>query len=147
MATDPKNSYLLVICAVFTNCTGPCPRISEQMRVLQDEFEGLEVMLVSVTIDPDRDTPETLGAYGAKYDADPERWLFLTGTEKEVDTLVREGFYQAVDRAGKELTHDTRLVAVDAKGRRRGWYQSQDVKSVQRLRGRMRALAAEAGNS
>lgn len=131
-------------CAVFTNCTGPCPGITSQMQALQTELEDLDVLLVTVTVDPEHDTSEVLGKYASKYDADPERWLFLTGGEKEIDEFVRKAFYLAVDRAGDEITHDTRIIAIDAEGRRRGWYDGTDVKAVQRLRGRMAALAAEA---
>ncbi|MEX1024587.1 MAG: SCO family protein [Planctomycetota bacterium] len=133
-----------VACAVFTNCTGPCPGITGQMQELQEVFQDLDVKLVSITVDPLNDTPERFGEYAASYDADPERWLFLTGSEKAVDALVSAGFFLSVDRGGREITHDKRLVAVDAKGRRRGWYDGTDPEAIVRLKSRMRALAAEA---
>ena len=130
-----------VACAVFTNCTGPCPGITAQMQELQKFFTGIDIKLVSITVDPLNDTPERFGEYAASYDADPERWLFLTGSEEEVDSLVRAGFFLSVDRGGQEITHDKRLVAVDAEGQRRGWYDGTDPKAVERLKSRMRALA------
>ena len=68
---------------VFTHCAGPCPLISAQMSALQRplaEFE--DVRLVSLSVDPERDTPAVLSDYARRYEADPDRWLFLTGKKK-----------------------------------------------------------------
>src|SRR6185369_9277822 len=76
-------------CFIFTQCAGPCPRVSEQMAVLQKRLKELDVRLVSFTVDPDRDTPEVLRAYADKYGADPEKWWFLTGDKAEIYRLVK----------------------------------------------------------
>ena len=136
--------------AIFTSCTGPCPAISSRMKGLQKALADTEVRLVSITVDPEHDSPERLASYAAGYGADPERWLFLTGPEEEVDALVRGGFLMAVDRAdpverppGQRVTHDTRLVAVDRQGRIRGWYDGKSDAGFDQLVARMRHLARE----
>lgn len=139
-----------VLAAIFSRCTGPCPSISANMADLQRRLEGTDVRLVSISVDPEYDSSEVLSDYGAAWGADPERWLFLTGGEEAVESLVREGFWMAVDRvpegqlpAGEAVTHDTRLVAVDRDGERRGWYDQAEPAEVGRLLARMRFLAKQ----
>lgn len=137
-----------VLCAIFTTCAGPCPGISGNMRALQEELADLDVRLVSVTVDPARDTPEVLARYAARYEADPARWLFLTGAGEEVRRLVQQGFFLAVEvdpqaALGQQVTHDTRLVVVDRHGRRRGWYDGRTEEGRARARARLRHLAEE----
>ncbi len=140
----------LVVAALFTTCSGPCPVIARSLRRLQDELRDTDVLLVAVSVDPERDTPQVLARYALACGADSERWIFLTGEESEVHRLVREGFWLAVQRAdpadavvGDPVTHDTRLLAVDRDGKRRGWYAGTDEEGVDKLRQRMLFLAAE----
>lgn len=139
-----------VVAAIFTTCYGPCPRITSNMRALQDELEGTDVRLVSISVDPETDTPEVLRAYAESHGADPERWLFLTGAEAEIYGLLRDGLWLGVDRAapdeaviGMQVTHATKLVAIDRQGRRRGWYDGEDPEQLRRLRARLEFLAVE----
>src|SRR5207249_82727 len=65
---------------VFTRCSGSCPQISATMARLQKELAGQpDVVLVSFTVDPEYDTSKVLREYAESYQADPKRWLFLTG--------------------------------------------------------------------
>jgi protein SCO1/2 len=140
-----------VAAAIFTTCYGPCPRITRGMGWLQEELAGTDVRLVSISVDPERDTPEVLAAYAEAAGADERRWLFLTGGRDEVERVLREGFLLGVERAspdepvvGGAITHSTLLVAVDAGGRLRGWYDGEDPAELERLRDRMLFLAREA---
>ena len=138
-----------VVAAVFTTCIGPCPRIAREMGRLQEALEDTDVRLVSISVDPGYDTPEILAEYAEALGAAEERWLFLTGEEDAVHALVREGFKLGVARAdadvpfGMQVTHGTKLVAVDRSGRIRGWYESQSERGVDALLERMRFLAEE----
>jgi protein SCO1/2 len=139
-----------VVAAIFTTCYGPCPRITANMRALQDELSETDIRLVSISVDPETDTPEVLRAYADSCGADPERWLFLTGDEAQIYPLLRDGLWLGVDRAapdeaviGMQVTHATKLVAVDRQGRRRGWYEGDNPGELDRLRKRMEFLASE----
>ena len=87
-------------------------------------------MLVSFTVDPETDTPPILAKYADKYAADPNRWWFLTGSEKEIYDLIVNGFHLvAQDNSGQPLadgqfkvTHSTNLALVDGDGNVRGYY-------------------------
>lgn len=140
-----------VLSCIYTTCHGPCPEVSASMADVQKRLADLDVRLVSISVDPARDTPEVLAQYAEGLRADPDRWLFLTGDEEEVERVVREGFHLAVMRApegeailGQQVSHDRRLVAVDAQGRVRGYYGSRTADDLDQLEARMRFLAAEA---
>jgi protein SCO1 len=73
---------------IFTRCAGPCPRMTAQMKSLQDLLPATsDAKLVTLTTDPDFDTPEILKKYGERFNADFSRWTFLTGTKLEIASL------------------------------------------------------------
>jgi protein SCO1/2 len=116
---------------IFTTCPGPCPLVTANMARIQEAVApDPRVQLVTFTVDPQDDTPPVLAAYANKFDADPNRWWFLTGPEKPLYALIENGFYQVVqDNHGAALqpgeyvvTHSTKLVLVDGDGAIRGFY-------------------------
>ncbi len=125
------NGKVWVANFIFTNCAGPCPRMSGQMGEVRDAAQAHDVRLVSFTIDPARDTPEVLWVYGKRFKADPNRWYFLTGSQPELHKLSRFAFM--LGNVDGTLEHSTRFVLIDRHSRIRGYYDSSD-------RDRMRAL-------
>ena len=118
---------------IFTRCNGPCPAVTATMANLQrdlaDELKSGKLKLVTFTVDPVRDDLRALNEYADARKADPKNWLFLTGDEKTVHTLLQEQFKQAVERKlgpdvqpGDEFGHSTRLVLVDKDGVLRAMY-------------------------
>lgn len=95
-----------VVDFIFTNCVEACPLLSSRMSELQTAFASeADFRLVSITLDPERDTPETLTAYAAHLNADAQRWLFLTGDKDRIYRLARKGFYlNVVDPADAPQT-------------------------------------------
>lgn len=78
---------------IFTHCPDECPLMTAEMARLQAEFiAATDLRLVSITVDPDRDTPAALSQYAAQFQADPQRWLFLTGDKRAIYQLAQEGF-------------------------------------------------------
>jgi protein SCO1/2 len=132
---------------VFTHCAGPCPLLSSKMSRLQDAVGELDdVRLVSFSVDPERDTPDVLSEYARRYQADPVRWLFLTGPKEPLYRLVGEGFLLAVDDGGPEaglITHSTRMVLVDRQGRIRGYYDGAEPGTVDEIVPDIRMLLSE----
>jgi len=81
---------------IFTSCRTTCPRQTATMAQLQRDLASEpDVRLVSITVDPDHDTPEVLTGYAERFHVDPHRWLFLTGEEKAIYTLAQNGFHLA----------------------------------------------------
>jgi protein SCO1 len=124
---------------IFTNCAGPCPRMSGQMRDLRDAAKDLDVRLVSFTIDPGRDTPAVLASYGKRFGADPGKWYFLTGSQAELHKLSRQAFM--LGDVDGTLEHSTRFVLLDRNSSIRGFYDSSDPEKMAALVKDMRALA------
>jgi len=135
---------------VFTTCTGPCPEMTMRMRSLQKTLKKTrrDVTLVTVTVDPETDTPKVLQRYAKKYDADPDRWLFLTGPDEAfIHKLVLKGFLQALAPATEDspIIHSTRFVMVDKQGRIRGSHDGLNVEERGQLLHDLDKLLAEDG--
>ena len=127
---------------MFTSCTTICPMMSTRMQQLQDRTKNLSgVKLVSISVDPEVDTPERLARYATRYNADPDRWWFLTGDKKEIYELSRASFLLSVmavsekDRAPgvDAVTHSRKFVLMDKQSRIRGYYDGEIAQSVDAL--------------
>lgn len=102
---------VIVMDFIFTHCPGPCPLLSLKFSQLQQQLSdrlGKEVILLSVTIDPRRDTPEVLTAYAQRYQANLTGWKFLTGTTRDI--LMVATAYGADYQATMEGVVDHRLL-------------------------------------
>lgn len=132
---------------IFTRCAGPCPLLSARMRSLQLELEAdAGVKLVSIMLDPENDTPAALVHYAKRFQADPDRWWFLTGdNEKEVHSLVGRGFLQSVvpETDATPLLHSTYFVVVDRRGRIRSVHNGMEPESKPLIVEDVRSLLAE----
>ena len=108
-------------------------RLSEVHQVTRN-FD--DVRLVSVSIDPAKDTPEVLQQYAAKFGADAQ-WLFLTGEKAAIHALAINGFKLSVSEEGgtlqEPITHSTKLVLVDKNATIRGLYDGVTPRETQRL--------------
>jgi cytochrome oxidase Cu insertion factor (SCO1/SenC/PrrC family) len=136
---DALNGKVWVANFIFTRCSGPCPRMTSQFRKLRDEVkDDSRLRMVSFTIDPANDTPEALGTYGKTFGADPDKWFFLTGAQKELHHLSRNVFMLS-DIDGS-LEHSSRFVLVDRNSRIRGFYDSSDAEAMQKLMADLRAM-------
>ncbi len=123
---------------VFTYCGGPCPIMTHRMRQLQDILlrDRMEkVVCVSISVDPQRDTPAVLRDYAAKHSASPTRWQFLTGDEKAIRSLALDGFKLAVEEGtpAEGPLHSSRFVLVDRAGRIRGYYRALSAEEEEDL--------------
>lgn len=117
---------------VFTNCPGPCPRMSSQMHQVQSALAGEnDVRFVSFTVDPERDTPPVLAAYAQHFEATPGKWHFLTGAAPDLNRLSR-GVFMLGDVDGS-LEHSTRFALIDRLARIRGYYQSSEADAIPSL--------------
>jgi protein SCO1 len=121
---------------IFTRCTGPCPLMTSRMAQLNQALQGKtkDVELVSITVDPEYDTPQVLRQYGEQVGAAPDRWKFLTGPKDQIDSVVMKGFLQALSKepSGAPI-HSTRFVLVDRDGWMRGFLDGSDPEVAQKL--------------
>ncbi|HZT33832.1 MAG TPA: SCO family protein [Bryobacteraceae bacterium] len=108
---------------IFTSCGSSCPMMSAKMRQVQSKVSP-EVDLVSFTVDPEHDTPPVLADYAKRFGAQPGRWYFLTGDRARLNALSFDTF--KLNSVDGSLTHSTRFVLVDRRGRIRGYYGTVD---------------------
>jgi protein SCO1 len=140
-----------IVGCFFTCCTDSCPKLSASLARLQSELaKEPDVRLVSLTVDPTTDTPETLGRYATAYNADTERWLFLTGTDDAVRSFVRERLKLGAEKntaadatPGNRVLHDPKLTLVDKRGHISGYFDGTDPAAVGRLKLAAERLARE----
>ena len=125
----------------FTNCPGPCPRMSSQMRQVQTALTSTGVRLVSYTIDPEHDTPRVLADYASNYHAQDGVWYFLTGPLETLRMLDRDVF-KLGDIDGS-LDHSTRFVLVDRKSQVRGFYLTSEPDAIPKVIADAKSLLRE----
>jgi len=135
---------------IFTRCAGPCPRMTRQIREIQQALPATSTAkLVTLTTDADFDTPPVLKAYADKFGADPKRWMFLTGDKRQVANLAIDSLkLTAVEKKPEErlapedlFVHSTIFVVVDKLGRLRGVFET-DGEGVSPMQARALILAA-----
>jgi len=122
---------------IFTSCQGVCPLLSERMAEVGKRARhlGPDFHLVSISVDPERDTPARLAEYAARWGANPISWSFLTGPEQAIQATVVEGFKVGAGKepsqraaaadggaAFWEIFHGENLVLVDRQMRIRGYF-------------------------
>lgn len=129
----------------FTTCGTACPMMSAKMAKLQTAIPEKDVHLVSVTVNPEFDSPEVLKAYAKKFDADETRWHFLTGKTDAVSGLARGMLLNVIPPSGESpVLHSEKFVLVDADGKMRAVYDSKDDEQLKQLSADAQTLAAEA---
>lgn len=126
---------------IFTTCSGPCPVMSGQFARFQDRFSRTrDFRLLSISVNPEYDTPDVLKAYGDRFLADHRRWSFLTGDRDAIHRLAVDGFH--VGSVKEPMFHSTRFILIDSQARIRGTYLSTEPDEIARLERDIRNLAA-----
>jgi len=123
----------------FSSCPGNCRQMNLAIAGIQPRLIEKGVELVSISVDPDIDTPEVLSRYAADFNADAEHWRFLTGPYEDAEALGRNVFQVAV----APRDHSDRLVLVDGDGKVRGRYRATVPQEIEMLRQKVDELLAE----
>ncbi len=149
--TEQLRGSVWVADFIFTSCPDMCPMLTSAMATIEREIakdSGVkDIHFVSISVDPDNDTPAVLAEYAEKYAAAGARWAFLTGTREEIWKLSTEGFHLPVDRAdhaqGGPIFHSNRFVLADRRGRIRGYYNGLDSDARDALLTDLKRVAGE----
>ena len=136
------NGKVWVADFIFTTCTMACPVLTGNMNLVHKEFQNNDdVRIVSISVYPEYDTPEVLKKYASQYDANTNRWHFLTGPEENVQNVIKNGFkmgdYEDI------IFHSEKFALVDQKGRLRGYYSGMQTEDVMRLKKDIKKLLKE----
>lgn len=122
----------------FSHCEAVCPTTNRAMARVARNFTGTNLRFLSVSVDPQRDTPDALTEYATKFNADSEQWMFLTGPKAEVDRMLTE---LKLGTSEDIAQHTSRLVLIDGRGEVRGYYQGTDDEAIETLKRDIRTLA------
>ena len=132
---------------VFTHCAGPCPRMTQRVAELQAAVSSDQpVRFVTLTTDPENDTPPILATYARRFGAVPERWHFLTGSKQQIAEVAIRGLKltalpkepEKMENPKDLFIHSTILIVIDKRGRARASIETEpaegelapDVKAV-----------------
>ena len=129
--------YVTVYDFIFTNCAGTCPMMTATLRRLTLKVDkDAKVRFVSISVDPERDTPAVLRAYAAKVRND-DRWMFLTGDKATIVNLSVNGFKLAAGSAGaspnESILHSAKFVVADQDGMIRDYYGAENDDAVEHV--------------
>lgn len=128
-----------VISFFYSTCPSVCVRQNEKKKMLYDKFADQGIRFVSVSVDPEIDTPQRLSEYAERFNADPEKWKFLTGDMDYISRVGAEVFRIFVTRRG----HPEQFIVVDAEGKIFGYYNWTDAGHFLALQQDLAAIAAD----
>lgn len=123
----------------FANCPGPCFRENQAVADILREIDHPDLVAISLTCDPDNDTPDVLRRYADRFEADPARWKFLTGDFAVIRKVANESFLLPAEVG----VHSERGVVFDRRGRLRGSYHLLQEDRVELLKKLIRDVLAE----
>lgn len=127
---DDLKGKVWVASFIVTRCPdGKCPQVTQTVARLQRDLASRrDVLLVTFTTDPERDKLDELNAYADKFGADPDRWLFLTGGEEEIDALLKSMLLRNPNTTFSkgQIDHAQKLMVVDRDGTLVGVYDGMD---------------------
>ena len=137
-----------IVCFVFTHCAATCPAVTLSMRELQDHLKKYDFRLVTMTVDPVRDTSEVLREYGKSRGADFNKWSFVTGDQRDIYRLIHGSFKMPVQelvgekrQLGFEFIHSNNIMLVDDKGVVQGKFDATKGPAMADLRRAIQKLA------
>lgn len=140
ITNEDVDGKIRVVEYFFTTCKGICPKMNENLSKVYKAYRGnKEVLFLSHTVDPKKDTVGAMKAYSLRFDADPQQWIFLTGNKQQLYDKARYSYLINAedDTSGvsidKDFIHDNHYVLIDRDGRIRGFYDGLQDKEVKQL--------------
>lgn len=137
--SDEMLGKIWVASIFFADCPGFCPQQNRQMQLIQNEFGDLGVVCVSITCDPEKDTPRRLLDYSSRFDAKHDQWHFLTGDLDEIKRVGNDIFQVVIN----PQAHSNRFFVIDREGKIHDSFRSTDVGELASLRKALQRLLTE----
>ena len=118
---------------IFTTCTMACPIMTGNMNTIHKRYKkNDDLRLVSISVYPEYDTPEVLKEYASQYDANTDKWHFLTGKEATVKNVIKNGFKIGDDE--DIIFHSEKFALVDKNGMIRSYYNGMKTEDMDKLK-------------
>lgn len=129
----------LLVNFFFSTCPTICRQFNGQMQELARQYKNTDLMLLSITVDPETDSPDLLLKYADSFLADHDQWKFLTGQPFQINETGKRVFHVPLDKA----THTEKIFLVDRWGRIRDWFDWNEPEELARLKDSLRVVLAE----
>lgn len=120
----------------FTSCPVVCIKMMKNMKRVNETFAGnSNVSFVSISVDPDHDTPQKMQHYISRMDINDSRWQLVAGAKQQTYALARNEFsvVAADASADTNFIHSDKLILVDGKGNIRGYYNGMKASDIDKL--------------
>lgn len=122
---------ILVVDFIFTDCPSICPRLTQNMAMLQKAFKKNDtgVHLISITVNPEADSFQRLRHFADKYGANHDRWWFLTGDRKDIYQYARKELHVTMEEGTggmDDFIHTEKIVVIDGDRYIRGYFDGLD---------------------
>jgi protein SCO1 len=137
LSLNELRGKVVVVTFIFASCADACPLLTAKMAALQDDLSmdfGPRVFFVSITVDPERDTPEVLRGYAQAHGANLAGWAFLTGIPAEIREVARRYGIYSKKQARGDVDHTFLTSLVDQHGTLRVQYMGVRFDSDELLR-------------
>lgn len=132
VSLDNTKGKVRLLYFFFANCPDVCPTTTHMLSRVQEQLTkegvfGTDTMILQATIDPERDTPETLKKYAESYGADLNGWKFLRGTEQQVKDIAQSYGVSVIKDDQGNFLHINAIVLIDENNQVRRNYMSKDL--------------------
>lgn len=147
---------ITVLDFIFTNCPFACPTMTREMHGLSERLKGTDVRFLSISVDPQRDTPARLKEFAQAHGADTGRWTFLTGDEATVKRIVFDSLEFALEAEDdrpitlpdgstmNNIVHPTKLMLIGPDRGVIGFFDPNSDEDMQMLEIKAKTAAKEA---
>ena len=128
-SNNQLKNKITVLDFFFTNCPGPCPIMTYNMKTLYNDFSSTDaVQFVSITVDPINDSIEVLKNYAEINGVNDQRWQFLTSELSKIKLLKQGGFMLFADDLPQG--HAIKFILIDEDGNIRKYFDGTDEASL-----------------
>ncbi len=132
----------------FASCTGICPKMTTNMKIIQDEFkDDEEVLLLSHSVTPNKDSVPVLKNYANQKGVISGKWHLVTGPQDEIYKLGRQDYFVEEDlgleKSEDEFLHTENFVLIDKSRHIRGIYNGLNKTSIRQLIADIKTLKQE----
>lgn len=122
----------------FTTCPSICPKMTANLSELAELYKAdNDIMFLSHSVTPEKDSVPVLAAYGEKYGADPSKWKLVTGPKKHIYELARRSYFAVTtegDGGERDFIHTENFILVDKERKIRGFYDGTSKEDMDRLK-------------
>ena len=145
VSLETYKGKIIVANFFFSNCPTVCTEVNNNMDLLaRSYYKNKMIHFVSITVDPEHDSPLALSKYAAHYKWPSQKWSFLTGDTATIYNLARKGMLvDALKIGNSDFIYSNKLILIDPVRRIRGYYDGTNSKDVIKLNDEIKVQIAE----